>query len=312
MRKDVVITSSPLETVTQKAERIRRDAYLSSRGFPTDAPVQLDLVFEDMIAKKPGYRHMPNDIARSALFTVRHKSRLRENFQDRELFHYSKSVSLRYTGQELRAEDDEPVWLQIMRYAAATPAGEEFGFDLRTLIADVDWTVNGRNYARLRSCIMRLNHTQLVVHNSEAYGKSLPMRLIDLTLMVNDGNGNPTQFRAKMNPNMLVLFAGATFTSHQWTSYLRLSPVARRLADYVGSHASPYALSVERFRHLCASENKTAKSWLAVVRGACDELAAAGMVSSAAVSGGLIECVRTPRATDDGTQTVKGLASPRT
>nr|WP_275250707.1 plasmid replication initiator TrfA [Vandammella animalimorsus] len=42
-------------------------------------------------------------------------------------------------------------------------------------------------------------------------------------------------YRVWVNPSLIVLFAGNTFTSHVWDAYHNLSLVARRQADYIES-----------------------------------------------------------------------------
>ena len=73
-------------------------------------------------------RAMPNDTARSALFTTRNKKIPREALQNKVIFHVNKDVKITYTGVELRADDDELVWQQVLEYAKRTPIGEPITF----------------------------------------------------------------------------------------------------------------------------------------------------------------------------------------
>jgi len=74
-----------------------------------------------------------------------------------------------------------------------------------------------------------------------------------------------------------VLFAGNTFTNHSWETYRSLSPVARRLADYIESHKQPFPLKLERFREMCGSTSKTVYGWRRTAREACAEIEASGI-----------------------------------
>ena len=52
---------------------------------------------------------MPNDYARSSLFSACNHNEKRKTMQRQKLFHYNEYISILYTGVELRAEDDELV-----------------------------------------------------------------------------------------------------------------------------------------------------------------------------------------------------------
>jgi hypothetical protein len=169
-----------------------------------------------------------------------------------KLFHYNEHVSILYTGIELRAEDDEIVWLQILNYGQRVPLGEPFEFSVKDLVSDVGWHKNGRYYDKARECISRLKANEVLALNTKAYGKSGAISLIQNYSAVNDAEGKPTQYRVWIDPNLIVLFAGNTFTSHAWEVYRDLSPVARRLADYIESHKHPYPLALEKFRKCAA------------------------------------------------------------
>jgi hypothetical protein len=66
---------------------------------------------------------IPNDYARSSLFTARNKREPRRMLLHEKLFHLHQTVSILYTGLELRAEDDEIVWMRILHYAKNVPWG---------------------------------------------------------------------------------------------------------------------------------------------------------------------------------------------
>ena len=90
-----------------------------------------------------------------------------------KLFHYNESVSILYTGIELRAEDDEIVWLQILKaIRTKCSSGEPFEFSIRCLVRDVNWSKNGRYYDKVRECISRLKANEIWALNTKAYGKS--------------------------------------------------------------------------------------------------------------------------------------------
>jgi hypothetical protein len=257
---------------TGRIDKIQRNAYLNSKGIKPNAQFQLDLIFPYTIGDRENMRHIPNDYARSSIFTARNKREPRRTLMHEKLFHYNEHVSILYTGIELRAEDDEVVWLQILKYGEGVPLGEPFQFSVKDLVRDVNWSKNGRNYDRARECITRLKANEVLTLNKKAYGKSGAISLIQNYTAVNDAEGKPTQYRMWIDPNLIVLFAGNTFTSHAWEVYRDLSPVARRLADYIKSHQHPYPLAAEKFRQMCGSTDSNARSWRQTVKKACTEV----------------------------------------
>ena len=176
---------------TGQIDKMQRNAYLHSKGIKPNSLCQLDL-FES-IAERNDLRHIPNDYARSSLFTARNKREPRKSLIHEKLFHYNEFVSILYTGIELRAEDDEIIWLQILNYGKAVPLGNPFEFSVKDLVLDVNWSKNGRNYDRVRECISRLMANSVLALNSKAYGESGAISLIQNFTAVNDDEGKPTQ-----------------------------------------------------------------------------------------------------------------------
>lgn len=263
---------------TGPLDKLQRNAYLNSRGIKPEGYVQLDLF--EVVAKRSDLRHIPNDYARSSLFTARNKRQPRKTLVHEKLFHYNEFVSVLYTGIELRAEDDEIVWLQIVNYGKAVPLGTPFEFSIKDLVRDINWSKSGRNYDRARECISRLKANEILALNAKAYGKSGSISLIQDYTVINDSEGKPTHYRIHLSPNLIVLFAGNTFTSHIWDVYRNLTPVARRLADYIESHQHPYPLSLEKFRQMCGSTDSSTTSWRQTVKKSCAELQEAKVVST--------------------------------
>lgn len=269
---------------TGQLDKMQRSAYLNSKGIKPNSQFQLDLIFPDTIGERDDLRHIPNDYARSSLFTTRNKREPRRTFMHEKLFHYNEHVLLLYTGIELRAEDDEICWLQLLNYGQRVALGEPFEFSIKNLVADVGWHKNGRYYDKARECISRLKASEVLALNTKAYGKSGAISLIQNYIAINDENGKPNHYRAWIDPGLIVLFAGNTFTSHSWETYRDLSPVARRLADYIESHKHPFPLALAKFRDMCGSNNKDVSDWRRTVKKACAEVQAARIAKLAFVS----------------------------
>lgn len=257
-------------------EKLQRKAYLNGKGIKDSSNFQLEL----LVGSRDDLRHIPNDYGRSSLFTARNKREPRLSLMQQPLMHYNEGVSIVYTGIELRADDDELVWLQIINYGSKVSLGEPFEFSIKDLVRDIGWTKNGRNYDRARTCISRLKANEVLALNTKAYGTSGSLSLIQNYSAVNDADGKPTEYRVWIDRNLIVLFAGNTFTSHKWSTYRHLSPVARRLADYLISHKHPYPLALDKFAKICGSNDVNVWSWRQTVKKACREVEEAEIVRS--------------------------------
>jgi hypothetical protein len=268
----------------QIAESTQRKVWLRANNINQQTPCQLNLMFKNTIADKANYRHMPNDLGRSALFTVGNHRCQRKYLEKEKLFHYNDFITILYTGIELRAEDDQVIWMQIVNYCQNVPLGFPFEFSLKELIKDVGWPRSGRSYGRARECISRLKANEILALNSRAYGSSGAMSLIQNYVVLNDTNGKSTHFHCWIDPNVIVFFAGNTFTSHLWSVYIKLTPVARRLSDYIVSHKIPYSLDLIKFKQMCNSDNTNMTSWRQSVKRACAEVEQAKIAKIARVN----------------------------
>jgi hypothetical protein len=267
----------------QRIEQLQRDAYLRGKGIDPRGAMQLNIWPDDV-------REMPNDYARSALFTVRNKTEPRASLQSALVFHVEKAVRVTFTGIELRAEDDELVWQQILDYAKRFPLGEPVEFNLHELCKDLNWTINGRNYEKARLCISRLKANEVKVEN-ERIGRGVAVSLIG-EYEFSGQSDKGTKYRIWIHPNLIFLFAGNTSTRIAWDQYRDLSPIARRLYDYFASHKQPFPLRLDTFYKMCASTCSTPRKWKTMVRAACAQLVEVQLVRKAWVHGECIFCDR--------------------
>jgi hypothetical protein len=274
------------------AENIQRKAYLHAKGINPEIQFQLSFLFEKTACDRDDLRHLPNDWGRSSLYTVRNKREKRKLLTREKLFHLNEEISILYTGIELRADDDELIWLQILQYGINVPFGEEFDFSIKDLVRDVNWSKNGRYYDKARECISRLKGNEVLALNTKAYGTSGSFSLIQDYTSTNDIDGKPCKYRVRLDPKLIVLFAGNTFTSHVWESYRELSPVARRLADYAVSHKYPYRLALKKFQMMCGSINRNISSWRQTVNKACCEIELRGIAKQAFLKDDYLHFVR--------------------
>lgn len=235
-------------------------------------------------------RALPNDYARSALFTTRNKRVAREALQSKEIFHINKDVAITYTGVELRAEDDELVWQQILEYAKRSPLGDPVSFTFYELCQDLDWSINSRYYTKAEECLSRLQASAMQF-SSKRIGRLESVSLIRRFRVLNRGTRN-SRCQVEIDEEMVVLFAGDHYSKFIWEKYRKLTPTARRMFDYFASHQEPYPMKLETFRLMCGSQSARPKKWREQVGEACDELRENGLVESAWVNDDLVHCKR--------------------
>lgn len=249
-------------------------ALLSQYGLNPDGPLQLPL-WQDV------YRVMPNDFSRSALFTVKNKRTPRKALQGVLLYHYNNDVEIEFTGLELRADDDELVWQQVLNYAKHFPLGTEIKFTSYELCKDLGWPTTGYYYKRIEDCLTRLK-ANAINFRSKRLQQLESFSLLDKFRM-EQINSRRSVISVVIDPVIIKLFMGDNYTKNVWAHYRQLSPIARRLYDYLASHREPYPLKLDVFRQICASDCERAKKWREMTKDACTELEKSTLVVYARV-----------------------------
>ncbi|EKP8508661.1 TrfA protein [Escherichia coli] len=250
----------------------------------------LQLSLFDIAPWSDNMRVMPNDFARSALFTVRNKRTPRAALQNHPIYHVNKDVNITYTGVELRAQDDELVWQQVLEYSKRSPLGEPITFTFYRLCQDLGWSINKAYYTKAEECLSRLQ-ASAIAFSSARIGRLESLSLIHRFRVLDRGK-KTSLCQVEIDEEIVVLFAGDHYSKFVWEMYRKLSPTARRMFDYFASHKEPYPLKLETFRLMCGSESTRAKKWREQVGAACDELCENDMVASAWVHNDLVHCKR--------------------
>lgn len=235
-------------------------------------------------------RALPNDYARSALFTVRNKRVPRVALQNEPIYSVGSDVNITYTGVELRAEDDELVWQQVMEYSKRSPFGEPISFTFYELCKDLDWSINGRYYKKAEACLSRLQASAMQFE-SKRVGRLDSLSLISRFSVLDRGSRN-SRCQVIIDKEMVVLFAGDYYSRFMWDKYRKLAPTARRMFDYFATHKEPFPMKLETFRLMCGSESTRPKKWREQVWAACDQLSESGLVGQAWIAGDLLYCKR--------------------
>lgn len=284
-----------MSDIRNRIDQSQKKAYLKNKGVSPDEKGNyiLDQIFPRTLFNKD-YRNMPNDLARCSLFTARDARAKREYFQQKPLFHLSSNVELLYTGEELCARDDELIWLQLVYYSRKSPLGKYIQFGIMELIKDIGWPATGQSYDKARRSLSRLHANEIYIRNTTSYGVSGAISLIKEYVGLNDSKSkNPTRYLLSIDPNLIALFAGNTFSNVPWEKYKKLTPMARRLADYALSHKEPLPLPVNKFLSLCGSDLSTeSKTQARAARRACEKLVESDLVRYAWVKNGEIRIMR--------------------
>lgn len=269
------LRNSAYEVRRKSWVKTRTEKEIKKKGLNKDESTQLSLLYEDSFVSN--LRNLPNDFARSALFTARNNRSPRTTFKREVLFHYNKDITFVYTGVELRADTDELLFMQLIHYASKVPLGQSFPVKISELLRDLCWPDNKQSYERVRDCITRMKATELLVKNDKAYGISGAFSLIGKYKVTNGSDGNPTAYLFSLDPEIILFFAGGTYTSYNWDVYKKYSPVARRLSDYMRGHKRPYPLAPETFMKMCGC-NSRKSDWKITVTNACREILDGGCV----------------------------------
>lgn len=220
-------------------------------------------------------RAHPNESCRAALFTVR-RARKRKSYLDESIFVVGDGA-IRYTGFELRAENDELVWLQILHYAKTLPLGQWVEFTPYQFCQDIGWTATGPNYKLLRDCLLRLKATALTIESKRLKG-GIALSLIGDFSWRDDGGKPRSKYMVQMPTEIREWFGDTNFTRLNWAIYRTLPPVARRLYDYAASHRDPYALKAETIFQLCGSDAESLENFRKVLRRAVKSLDESGLL----------------------------------
>jgi len=279
--------STAVAELGQKATQLEQAATLKA----TKAQIkELQLSLFDLAPWADNLRAMPNDLARAALFTVRNKRTPREARQAHSIFVLSKGVEITYTGIELRADDDELVWQQVLEYAKRVPVGSPVTFTFYELCKDLGWSINGRYYDKAEECLSRLQATALQFISGRI-GRLESVSLIHRFRVLDRGKKN-SRCQVEIDDEMVVLFAGKYYSKFEWEKYRSLSPTARRMFDYFVSHSEPFPMLLESFRLMCGSDSDRLKKWTEQTNKACEELNGSGLVKKSWVAGDKIYCER--------------------
>lgn len=256
--------------------------------------VQLPMWPEDM-------RGLPNAFARSALFTVANARKgARDNFK-RKLIASVNGVSITYTGEELR-QDDEDVFLQILHINRHHELGIPVQFTAYAMLRELSWTTNSASYRRLIDCLDRLKASAITVTldlpsgGSRGYSGSL----IRSFRWRQEGGTEPMrQWQILLEREIVSLFGPTDYSRLEWRTRLQLAPMAKWLHSFYYTHREPVPYSVARIKELTGSEIKELYQFRYKLKKALESLVEAGFFVTARIDArtDLVFVERAPRRT---------------
>lgn len=221
-------------------------------------------------------RGVPNDLVRGALFTVGN-SRNERPFLNRALVASLSGTNIKYTGQELR-QDDQDVLLQILHLARLIPLGRPVEFTAHSMLTSLKWQPNVRSYARLQAVLNRLCATAVEVQSgNRGYSGSL---IRDFAYIDAETGEKTRVWSVRLEPQIAALFASVAFSQIEWEQRLSLGPLAKWLHSFYHTHRAPYALKVETIRRLSGSATKDLSKFRQLLRSALKELLAIAFLAS--------------------------------
>lgn len=240
-----------------------------------EQPQQLSFWPKELFKLPENVRAGPNDIMRSAIFTIRSKREKRASIQNK-IIYSPTNLEITFTGIELSVQDDELVWLQVIELAKHQEAETWVTFTSGELCKCIGWGANGTYYQKIHDCLIRLKATAIQIRKkSENKGKAFSM--------ISDYEWCNKYHRVKIPAFVQTLFANNEFSYLQWQQYRKLSPIAKKIYAYAVSHTDPNGLLLETVKRMCESHAEQPYKWKQQVKKACEELETSKLIRVAEI-----------------------------
>lgn len=190
-------------------------------------------------------RGLPNELARSAVFSAKNK-------KDKRTVYVSGAPlevpvigggKVTFIGEELR-QDDETVWMELV-HRAKDARSEWIEFVPHELMLALKWPPNGESYKRLLTILRRLSSTTIEVY-SNRFDRGMPTRLLRTYEYSTKDTQRPWRVHVFSQDDQLLFLFDKLYTRVNWDRRLSLpSGVATWLHTFYSSHKEPYAHRVE-------------------------------------------------------------------
>ena len=253
-----------------------------------NTPIPLELPFWT-----ESKRALPNPLARGALFTAT-KDNNREYYKGTKVTTLA-NIDIIYKGEELR-QDDMSVLLTIFHLARQRPLSkdEPVEFTAYSFLKEVGWTINGQEYKHLQECFDRLSANQVKVladGGKAGYAGSL-VRSFEWR----DSNGvSLSKWKVWLEPKIAGLFTQDSFTLMEWADRKKIgqrSPLALWLHSFLSTHREPIPLSVEKYKELSGTKEKSLAGFRMRLKAALNKLKECGIIDSFELKNDLVYVTR--------------------
>jgi hypothetical protein len=223
-------------------------------------------------------RALPNPLARCALFTASGPKETRRRFA-RDIIASVQGVSILYTGEELR-QDDQDVFLQLVHIGRAYTVGDEFMTTGGAILTALGWGRGKEKYARLKQSIGRLVEGTVWVSTEDGTTGFTGRLIGGLEWADETSDGVHAKWKFRLEKKVVQLFGADAFSLVDWEQRLSLSPLEKWLHSFYVTHRSPYPYKVETIYTLCGSKVKQLRQFRYMLKAALENLRDVGFLES--------------------------------
>lgn len=211
---------------------------------PATAPEQMPLW-------PSGKRAVPNELARSALFTCAGQREPRARAEGITPIVSTAGFELRYTGEELR-QDDLDLWLQVVDMSQGSDLVAHVEFIAVTMLTLLGWGLGEASYQRLRDTMERLNRGHIAI--SYEGGQESTGGAMLLKIKCRRGKeARGMKWWALIDRELVSVFR-PDMTLIDWETRRQLGPLAKWLHTFYSSHREPHPIKVATLHRLCGSK----------------------------------------------------------
>lgn len=232
----------------------------------------------------PGVRGIPNELARTGLFSTRRNSE--RAIYDNVLIAGARDTRVTYTGDELRIKDED-VLMQVYHYQVNRPLGVPWSVSGLEFLRALGATTGARGYQELYQSLDRLARGRItIVRLGEKRGdfRFDAGHLLAHLVIDHETKGNQA-IRITISEDSLRLWESAGFTLVSWEQRLSLgSPLARFLHRYYSTHAAPFKLKVATLYELSGSDVARPRKFREQLRTQLQALVDVGFLTSFSIS----------------------------
>ncbi|HEP8970126.1 TPA: hypothetical protein VDU83_002462 [Pseudomonas aeruginosa] len=225
-------------------------------------------------------REAPNEILRSALFTVGNKNRPRRQIKNQDIAVYG-NCRIQYNGEELR-QDDLDLWLEILHLARNKDLESRIHFNVRDMKKALGYPYGAKHTERLKTNLLRLKTTSVIVH-SDRLGRGVSLSLVrKFEYSDEEGASKDDEWYVELEPEMAILFGGGVYSTRiEKEQRMKLKGnLAKWLHAFYGSHKAPFDIGYQVLLTASGSDVASEGKKRQMIKGALDELKECGFLKS--------------------------------